>query len=209
MHFVPIYEPNPERHFSNSGVSGISHGTGIFQEGVRGSPPSRPCSGPALRCSHSQQLLAPLGSDSQRSYKMPYFLAVSLFKNKNAFTRPWHSCCLSLVTASFPGASASSSPSMLPSPQLLTLACLSTAGSGHRGCQAHVGHQLFSRISSQIQARHLHPSNPVGLTWTPEETKQQTLLSSCSRSLWHVLKRIFPKQKPDRVPPLLLLHLLS
>lgn len=53
---------------------------------------------------------------------MPYSLAVSLFKNKNGFTRPWHSHSLSQVTASFPGASASSSSSTLPSPQLLTLA---------------------------------------------------------------------------------------
>ena len=44
-HFVPNYEPNPERHFSNGGASGISHQTGIFQEGIRGSPPSRPCFG--------------------------------------------------------------------------------------------------------------------------------------------------------------------
>ena len=87
--------------------------------------------------------------------------------------------------------------------------CLSTAGSVPRGCQAHVGHQLFSQISFQMQALHLQPSNPVGLTRTPEKTKQQVLLSSCSRSLWHMLKRIFPKEKPDLVPPLLLLHLLS
>ena len=38
LHFVLNYDPNPERHFSNSGVSGISHRTGIFQEGMRISP---------------------------------------------------------------------------------------------------------------------------------------------------------------------------
>ena len=37
--------------------------------------------------------------------------------------------------------------------------CLSTAGSVPRGCQAHVGHQLFSQISFQMQALHLQPSN--------------------------------------------------
>ena len=74
----------------------------------------------ALCCSHSQQLLAPLGSDSQGSSKMPYSLAVSLLKTKNGCTRPWHSRFLSLVTASFPGASASSSLKTLPSPQVLT-----------------------------------------------------------------------------------------
>ena len=53
---------------------------------------------------------------------MPYSLAVSLLKTKNGCTRPWHSRFLSLVTASFPGASASSSLKTLPSPQVLTLA---------------------------------------------------------------------------------------
>lgn len=52
---------------------------------------------------------------------MPYFLAVSLFKNKNGFTRPWHSHCLSLVTAPFPGAWAPGSPPLGQAPGRSTL----------------------------------------------------------------------------------------
>lgn len=115
----------------------------------------------ALCCLHSWELLAPLAFDSLGSYKMPYFLAVSLFKNKNGFTRPWPSCCLSLVTPSFPGASASGSPSAWPSAPHSRL-CSPTAGSAHPYCKAHAAFQPSSQIFFQIQLLCLHPSNLVG-----------------------------------------------
>jgi hypothetical protein len=67
----------------------------------------------------SWKLLGLLGVDSQGSYKMPYFLAVSLFKNKSGRTRPWHPWSPSLVTVSCPGALASGNPQSFAKPQAL------------------------------------------------------------------------------------------
>lgn len=110
---------------------------------MRISPQASPALACALRCLHSSELLAPLGFDSQGSDKMPYFLAVSLFKNKTGFTRPWHSCRLSLVTASFPGASASASGS----PSRCTGSLLPARWQGPRGLP-----RLFPHLLPKLTA---------------------------------------------------------
>lgn len=153
------------KEISNGGVSDISHWIGIF-------PPEEyecvlAC---ALCCLHSWELLAPLGFDSQGSYKMPSSLAVSLCKNKNGFARPWSSCGLSLVTASFPGASALGSPNAVPRrdlhsvssrrPQLPQLPQLPVLWGPRR--------LPTLRIFFQMPPLCLHPSNLVGPPlWVP------------------------------------------
>lgn len=164
----------------------------------------------ALCCLHSWELLAPLGFDSQGSYKMPYFLAVSLFKNKNGFTRPWSSCCLSLVTPSFPGASAAGSPSALPSPKRSTLSPLLSHSwlclpiqQGPRRLPT-----LFPNLLPNELLR-LHPSNLVGAPLCvshPGFCSDQMAdfpvpLSSCSGPLPTQDQGSFPKHKPDLALP--------
>lgn len=67
-------------------------------------------------------LLAQLGAPGPAGLWLPRKLqnaprlAISLFKNKNGFTRPWHSCSLTLVTTPFPGALASGSPRLGQTP---------------------------------------------------------------------------------------------
>ena len=58
----------------------------FLRKNVKLSPQAGPALACALCCLHSWELLAPLSFDSRGSDKMPYFLAASLFKNKNGFT---------------------------------------------------------------------------------------------------------------------------
>lgn len=125
---------------------------------------------------------------------MPYFLAISLFKNKNGFTRPWPSCCLSLVTVSVPRAWALGSPRALPSPHPY-----SVTTPHPRRLPTLVLNLLPNATTLPLP---LHPSGATTVPLSPELLPPCITVAICD-PLPHKVKGICQKHKADLVLPCL------